>query len=88
MTTLGPFNFTGCNNLKAVVINTTTVPSITYSGNNSFSADIYNIFWTNNVIVYVPDAALNDYKSAAQWSNFQNNIKGMSEYNEASILAS
>jgi hypothetical protein len=74
--------------LVAVLINVSTPPTIT--GNNSTSSNtlLSYLFGNLSVIVYVPDAAVNTYKAADKWSSFENNIKGLSEYNEASILGS
>jgi hypothetical protein len=36
----------------------------------------------SNVIIYVPDALVNSYKSASNWSTYADRIKGLSELPE------
>lgn len=58
--------------LQAVVILATVPPTVTDGAN------ILNDF--NNVKIYVPDASVNDYKTAQGWSNKSSFIFGMSQY--------
>ena len=37
---------------------------------------------SSNAIIYVPDAQVNDYKAAANWSAYASQIKGLSEFVE------
>lgn len=37
---------------------------------------------SSNAIIYVPDAQVNDYKAAANWSAYASQIKGLSEFIE------
>lgn len=60
------FIFSGCSNLKTIFIKNPNV--ITLKGPlsaTSFSSDL---------IIYVPTASLNAYKTANRWSNYSNKI--------------
>lgn len=67
--------FTGCKSLESVVIRATTPPTLANS--NSFNN-------TNNCPIYVPDSAVNAYKTATNWSQLSSRIKPLSEYVEPS----
>ena len=58
------------NNMKALIINRVTPPTLT--GTNAFLS-------TDACIVYVPDSAVNDYKTANYWDAYASRIKGISE---------
>lgn len=61
------------NNITTVVILATTVPTI-----ESYS-DYWSFYGLPNLNFYVPDASLNDYKTATTWSEFASRIHGLSE---------
>lgn len=65
-----------CASMRNFVLRCTTVPTIIGGGDTS---DI-NMGWFggSQVTIYVPDSALNDYKTA--WAAIASNIKGISEY--------
>ena len=69
ITEIGSQAFIGCTNLTALTITATTPPII---GNNVLQA-------ANNAYFYVPDEAVNDYKSAASWASYADRVKGISE---------
>ena len=73
--TIGNAAFAGCTGLTAVIIRSTTVPTL--SDSNAF----YN---TNNCPIYVPDASVEAYKAASNWSALASRIKPLSEYVEPS----
>lgn len=58
------------SNMKALIINRVTPPTL--SGVNAFSG-------SPRCVVYVPDAAVDDYKSANYWDSYASRIKGISE---------
>ena len=58
------------NAMKALIINRTTPPTL--SGANFLSG-------TASCIIYVPDAAVNDYKTATYWSSYASRISPMSD---------
>ena len=64
VTTIGFGAFYGCNGLNEIMILGTTPPSLRSSAFNS----------TNNCPIYVPYESLNDYKTATNWSSYQNRI--------------
>ena len=45
------------------------------TGTNAFQG-------ASNAIIYVPDALVNDYKAATNWSTYADRIKGISELPE------
>ena len=64
VTTIGDYAFYGCSGLNEIMILGTTPPSLRSSAFNS----------TNNCPIYVPYESLNDYKTATNWSSYQNRI--------------
>lgn len=64
--------FVNCPNIKNFIIRSTTVPTIVDD------ATLTNTTFGSNATVFVPDEAVNDYKTA--WSTIANQIKGLSEY--------
>lgn len=66
--------FNACPNLTTVIIRNTSVMSLQYN-------DIVHPYdiGGSGVTLYVPDEIVNDYKTAAGWSNIANQIKGISE---------
>ena len=66
---IGQYAFSGCRNLTHIICEATTPPAISsYSFNN-----------TNNCPIYVPDAAVNDYKAANNWSAMASRIFPLSD---------
>jgi hypothetical protein len=72
ITTIGGYAFHNCNALEAIVINNVTPPSLVAAALNV----------SNNCPIYVPDEAVDTYKSASTWSGFASRIKPLSEYTE------
>ena len=70
LTTLGVWAFNGCKALETLVIKATTPPSLY---NTAVLGD------TNNCPIYVPDASVEAYKTATNWSSYASRIKGISE---------
>lgn len=68
VTSINIDSFVGCDNLHTVYCWPTTPPSS--NGGNIFNT-------TGNITIYVPQASLNDYKSAKYWSTYASNIKAM-----------
>lgn len=60
------------NPLKEVIVRATTPPSL---GGNVFANT------ASTLVVYVPDASVEAYKTATYWSSYASRIKGISEYN-------
>lgn len=77
--TSGPFFTTGsgftCPSMRNFVLRCTTVPTIEQGTASQINM---NLFGGTQVTIYVPDSALNDYKTA--WAPIASNIKGLSEY--------
>lgn len=63
--------FFGCTSLKTIVINATTPPSL--SNSQVFSSN------AEERLFYVPDASVDAYKSATNWSTYADVIKPLSE---------
>lgn len=66
--------FCACPNLTTLIIRNNSVLSLLHDD----IVDPLDI-GGSNVTLYVPDAIVNDYKTAAGWSNISNQIKGISE---------
>jgi hypothetical protein len=66
--------FCDCPNITTLIIRNTSVLSLIHDD----IVDPLDI-GGSNVTLYVPDAIVNDYKTAAGWSNIANRIKGISE---------
>ena len=71
VTSIGKEIVQNCNNLRYIKFLPTSVPT---ANNNAFSGI------NNNTKIYVPDAALSDYQSAAVWSNYASKIFPMSQF--------
>ena len=68
VTTIGQYAFNNCRGLVSVILEPTTPPTIS-SGS-----------WSNATCnFYVPDASVNDYKTAANWSNLASRIFPISD---------
>ena len=70
-TSIGTNAFQKCTKLTRVILrNTSQVVSL--SSTSAFSN-------ANSAIIYVPDALVDDYKAATNWSTYADRIKGLSE---------
>ena len=73
VTSIGNQSFNACASLKTFICRAATPPSL---NSNSFGS-------TNNTfIIYVPDSSVEAYKTATNWSQYQDRIKPLSEYVE------
>ena len=63
--------FSSCSRLTSVVLRNTAQVA-TLAGTNAF-------LYSSNAIIYVPDALVDDYKAATNWSTYADRIKGLSE---------
>lgn len=81
--------FSGCTNMQYLIFRCTTVPTMNLCGHydeNGYHIDGHSIFgWSrimsnSNGKIYVPDSALNDYKTAHNWSLIADHIFPLSEY--------
>lgn len=71
----GNTTFYNCPSMRNFIIRSTTVPQVESNG------DVYiDAFGGSNVKIYVPDAAVNDYKNATGWSNVASYIYPLSDY--------
>ena len=68
LTTIGRSAFNGCTSLQSIIMKSTTPPTITTTSIPSTIGAIY-----------VPDASVEVYKAATNWSSFASKIKGVSE---------
>lgn len=66
----GPFRL--CNNLKTIICHAITPPSLQSNLGDTHSS----------LVIYVPDASVEAYKSATNWVTYANRIKPLSEYVE------
>lgn len=75
VTSITNMTFANCTALEYIIIDNTTVPTLSHS--NAFNN-------TNNCPIYVPDASVDAYKTAsADWSTHASRIKPLSEYVES-----
>ena len=74
VTTISGNAFINCSRLTSVILRNTSQVA-TLSSTNAFSG-------APNAIIYVPDALVNDYKAATNWSTYADRIKGLSELPE------
>lgn len=72
-TTIGGFGNFMSVTITNMILNQSTVPTMTHR------QCFYPSPPTN---IYVPDSAVNDYKTANNWVNYADNIKPFSEYNQ------
>lgn len=64
--------FCDCSSLEAIILYGSTPPSLVVSALNT----------SNNCPIYVPDASVDAYKAASNWSSLADRIKPLSEYTE------
>lgn len=76
LTNAGNYTFKGCESLRVVVSNSTTPPTL---GASVFAN---TPIASGEGAIYVPDASVDAYKSATNWSQYQDRIKPLSEYVE------
>ena len=74
VTSIGDYAFYNCSRLTTLILRNTSQVA-TLSSTNAFSGAL-------NAIIYVPDALVNDYKAATNWSTYADRIKGLSELPE------
>ena len=67
----GDYAFSNSPALTRVILRSTAKVA-TLSFTSAFSN-------TDNAIIYVPDALVDDYKAATNWSTYADRIKGLSE---------
>lgn len=72
LTLIGINCFRNCYALERIICRATTPPSL---------ANVSAFTNTNNCPIYVPDASVEAYKTATNWSSYASRIKGISEYN-------
>ena len=70
ITTVGTVAFEKCSNLSGIVIKATTPPAL--NNTNAFNS-------TNNCLIYVPDASVEAYKTATNWSSYASRIFPVSQ---------
>lgn len=71
VTAIDTFAFSYCSQLASVILGNTSQVA-TLSAANIFAG-------STNAIIYVPDALVDSYKSATNWSTYASRIKGLSE---------
>jgi hypothetical protein len=73
LTNIGAYTFQGCSALETIVFNSVIPPTL----------DNASAFWNNPLMtIYVPDASVDAYKSASNWSAYADRIKPLSLYVE------
>lgn len=70
LVSIGVGTFYHCVNLKTLICNTETPPTLNSSALIDTNAEL---------AIYVPDASVEAYKTATNWSSFASRIKGISE---------
>lgn len=70
VTMIGTYTFKGCSGLEYIISKPSTPPSL---GSTSFTN-------TNNCPIYVPDASVEAYKQATNWSAYADRIMSMFYY--------
>jgi hypothetical protein len=73
LTKIGNKTFNGCINLKKVVMNAYTPPTL---GDNVFAGTHADL------AIYVPDHSVTAYREASGWSAYADRIKPLSQYVE------
>ena len=73
ITSIGAYAFNKTNLSKLVLLNITTIPSLSSSALNNTPIA------SKKGYIYVPDALVEDFKVASNWSTYASQIKGVSE---------
>lgn len=73
VTTIAAHSLYGCTGLTTIICEAVTPPTLA----GGFLGGVQ----VANVTIYVPDASIDSYKAAANWSTHAARIKGISEYN-------
>lgn len=73
ITYIGWGAFSGCISLRTFIVLASTPPSLQSDTFNSTNSTFF---------IYVPDASVDAYKKATNWSQYQSRIKPLSEYVE------
>lgn len=68
-TTISQYNFWQLKSAPILIVRAVTPPSLAGNNNMSFCS-----------VIYVPDASVEAYKAATNWSNYSDRIKPLSEY--------
>lgn len=76
VTSIGAYALRNCASLKTIICDATTPPSL---GSNAFSG---SKIASGEGYIYVPDASVDAYKAATNWSTYAGRIKPLSEYTE------
>lgn len=71
VTSIGSEAFKKCEKLTEIVMESSTPPTLGTGGDGVF-------YGTNSCPIYVPDAAVNTYKTAPVWSDYADRITGIS----------
>ena len=71
--------FHGCANLDTFICRATTPPALSYVISSVLAG---TKIASGNGYIYVPDASVDAYKAATNWSQYQDRIKPLSEYVE------
>ena len=74
LTTINTYAFYNCSALTTVIVRATTPPSL---GANAFNN---TPIAQGTGTIYVPDASVDAYKAATNWSTYADRIKPLSEY--------
>lgn len=69
--------FSGCTNFETLIVRT---PSVAQMGSSNLLSNTKIAGGTG--YIYVPDDLVDSYKAATNWSNYANQIKGLSELTE------
>jgi len=72
---VGDAIFKNCPNMRNFIIRSATVPTVQNNGST-----LIKHFGGSSVKIYVPDAAVNNYKNATGWSNVSDYIYPLSQY--------
>lgn len=75
LTTLGTYAFGNCTSLSTVICEAVSPP--TMNTNPFYGTPIAS----GTGFIYVPDASVDAYKAASNWSQYSDRIKPLSEYN-------
>ena len=76
MTNISAHAFSGCKKLNYLILKSDTPPTLSSVSGIGLDTPIY---MRGGGYIYVPDASVETYKSATNWVNFSDVIKGISE---------